>query len=257
MEKNGKKYFTQKELEKHINKRLIRERKKYDRLEMLRRMMDELIASGAIDADSWAEAAERLGEILGSGAVGTMRTSEGEQNAKDTSVKTDIGDPSEDNTEAEEVRGKTEDVQHGDDGETTDDLSVDYEDFPMDTVSDEDVEADSDTPEPETHTEEKDSTEKTDISGTLAQICSSLLELIDSEKQRRASEDSIKSARRDLCSTGFSKGSAADIHSEADGLTPMQRELAKRAGLSYREYAKLLSEIPKNTRKRKNREQAL
>ena len=86
-------------------------------------------------------------------------------------------------------------------------------------------------------------------------MCTLLLELVNGEK-KQSDDDGIRIAKRELCSTGFSSGSASDIHSMADGLTPMQRELAKRAGLSYREYAQILSEIPKNVGKRKHQVQA-
>lgn len=53
----------------------------------------------------------------------------------------------------------------------------------------------------------------------------------------------------ELSSTAFSSGSSG-VTSYEDGLTKQQMDIAKSAGMSYREYASLLESIPKNkTRK--------
>ena len=282
MEKNGKRYFTQKELEKHINKRLIRERKKYDELEMLRKMMDELIDSGSIDADSYAEAAERLGKILATSADGNMRTngknrSCGEyaeecKNSIEATAEDDdlnVGKVDEKATDAENAEDTALDVSSLEDTELSPTTAAVFEaaksakegaDNMAQTIENavqgEDLNTDKSFDSEDVGEEETDvKDEKADITETLAKMCTLLLELVNGEK-KQSDDDGIRIAKRELCSTGFSSGSASDIHSMADGLTPMQRELAKRAGLSYREYAQILSEIPKNVGKRKHQVQA-
>ena len=66
------------------------------------------------------------------------------------------------------------------------------------------------------------------------------------EKNKENSDDDFED---ELCSTAFSSHSS-NATSYQDGLTKQQMDIAKSAGMSYREYANLLESIPKNkTRK--------
>ncbi len=67
----------------------------------------------------------------------------------------------------------------------------------------------------------------------------------DFEQQHRQEDFSYEQKRSSpMSSTAFSSHSGTSLVS--DGLTKQQMEIAKSAGLSYREYAELLSSIPKS-----------
>jgi hypothetical protein len=79
----------------------------------------------------------------------------------------------------------------------------------------------------------------------------SFLSLLDTEKVKDDDESDMEydGANRNssMLSTAFSSHSAtSDI---SGGLTKQQMEIAKSAGLSYREYSQLLSSIPKSHRR--------
>ncbi len=260
MGKTPKKYFTQKDLEKHINERLVRERKKYSELEMLRKMTDELMENGTIDANSYAEAAERLKALLYEMTAGNREDSE---NGKNGEGKSDTEEPMQ-----TESQGANDDIDESsdnavmmprdsddtdsdtpvsdNDGETTD-----TSEFPFRTV--EDIEREEQMKDASADSEKSDA-EKADSGNTMAklsEICTAILELVNSEKERQEIKKTTDDARKNVCSTGFSKSSSSDMQEYFGTLTPTQREIAKRAGLSYREYAELLSQIPQSGKKRK------
>ena len=89
---------------------------------------------------------------------------------------------------------------------------------------------------------------------SLMEICEdfcSFLSLLDTEKVKDDDESDMgyDGANRNssMLSTAFSSHSAtSDI---SGGLTKQQMEIAKSAGLSYREYSQLLSSIPKSHRR--------
>lgn len=68
--------------------------------------------------------------------------------------------------------------------------------------------------------------------------------LCDSDNAADNSKDALR-ARRMMSSTAFSKSSASPDADAGFELTPLQREVARRAGLSYREYSAMLRDVPR------------
>ncbi len=324
MEKT-KRYFTQRELEKHINARLIRERKKNQNLEALKTMVDTLLDEGIINANSYAEAAEELMTVIAENAVGNKEEKEEKKDIADM-VKslgdTDSSCKSSDSTEDEvSTKGNHKSDKSPDKNNnanshaetakelmalTVGDTVGNWEaenavtekgNDLMEFVKDEDVKifcgnkdnaeseqirvtaeddiADKNGKFPEGEAvrktewqtaesispfgaEEKDAVAAESVSEGKAydneRLVGLLREFIGILEGGRTSEKKTDSgffARRNICSTGFSKTGSGEDMRLAQTLTPTQREIARRAGLSYREYAELLREIPENARKRK------
>ena len=250
MQNSKKRLFTQRELEKHINARLMRERKKNGGLEALRKMIDELIAGGKIDADSYAEAGQRLAQLLAENRK--------EEDPGNVAAEKIIGggnmDSGEKNAKAEAKTPYDERMSFRD-GVIADMPEYDPEDIDTGIRDSEYGEFSEDIPEADLHKE--DNTENGDIGIKLAQLCSGLAELLEktvsgnSVQKREINTASDIAERRAVSSTGFSSRSASDSFSAGFELTPMQRDIARRAGISYKEYAGLLREIPENIKKRK------
>lgn len=347
-----KRYFTQRELEKHINARLMRERKKTAELEALKTVADTLLDNEDINASSYAEAAvilaemiadmtavkmgdkkteiaedngkvknvgetdpdddteeaslsenedagyddpvneddfnansravaENLTEIKAEGNAENGKEKNGEPDGKAESEKTimpadsngkkDISgmDSFADETDAfEAVAGKFKNAlikNHPDDESATSKLPVKNDIADKNgryTVSEDIRNGDgksSDIPH-----EMYENTDKADVGKTVEKngdahmdterligLFRELIGVLEGGGTKASKEDNGFLARRDICSTGFSKASSENDLRLASELTSTQREIARRAGLSYREYAELLREIPENTRKRK------
>ncbi len=241
MEKSRKKYFTQRELEKHINARLKRERKKNSELEVFKNMTDELVRAGIIDANSYAEAAERLMKIIAERTAENKEDETGETTVNEDVVTAEY--PAEDNAEGDKSEQAYQETTNG-----ADDLSG----FRFEAAGEEEPEMGVSGDDPVTVLETEESTQKggSDTS-RLAELCRELLGIIEDTSESDTAHETGFFARRDACSTGFSKRSALGTSDVCEELTLQQREIARRAGLSYREYAKLLHEIPENRRKRK------
>lgn len=272
MQKTVKKYFTQKELEKHINSRLLRERKKYGELTAFKEMADMLTEKGIIDADSYAEAAAKIMLMIDEHTAGNREVKQAAPKFFGVTADTAAETASDANCEIAEntdLAGKrasdlgkksnpgglhTDSVfgvgKNADNRESADD------DLPFQSINPGEYEAESDG-----MTDNGDGCVREEENGAydvLSEICTSLLEIIDNAKKRREREkngedcfeDGIKSIRRNFCSTGFSKGRNREVQSFSDELTPQQRDIARRAGISYREYSELLREIPE-AKKRK------
>ena len=62
-----------------------------------------------------------------------------------------------------------------------------------------------------------------------------------------------RQARASLSSTGFSGRSAVEVEEMGITHSPTQRRLARENGISYREYASLLGDVPSGDRLKKNR----
>ncbi|MBR3995613.1 MAG: hypothetical protein IKI97_10080 [Clostridia bacterium] len=272
MQENTKRLFTQKELEKHINSRLIRERKKNRDLELFKGMVDKLISSGAIDADSYAEAGERLAGLLANSSVGNSEDkADGKVCLKNSA--TDSTESSEDEATGDAVEEtaeseKTPDAEiYGDENAGTADTlafeeqnekvlgeeSSGKEDLGIDALSEETM--------PEENVQEgKPAQESEDLKLRFSKLCADFEKIIEDMSSAKAqvldteTENMVDDgffARRNASSTGFSSKSAVDAASSGFELTPVQRDIARRAGISYREYAELLREIPENNKKRR------
>lgn len=235
MAEAAKKLFTQRELEKHINARLMRERKKNGELEAFKRMLDELISSGAIDANSYAEAGERFIALIAGKDEG----------AKAEAEKTDISVPAkEPDVPIDEITQEVQDI--GEEMYVSENAEASFGDngvFPKEKRAEENV----------AQSKAEDGTQE--IGDRLFKLCSELAYLLSGANKNcdgGSDERGEFFARRSASSTGFSQRSALEAVAGGAELTPTQREIARRAGISYREYAELLRQIPENI-KRENR----
>lgn len=272
MEKNEKRLFTQKELEKHINSRLIRERKKNRELELFKGMVDKLISSGAIDADSYAEVGERIAGLLANTPIGNSEVkADAEEHCADSATDftgssegEDIGDESKD---IAEYKDTSDTENYGNENAKTAD-TLDFEEQKVDVCGEESFDKEElgveNIPQ-DSLVERKVQEDKTvhdseDLKLRFSELCADFEKIIQamslgnadeavSEPENMAEDDFY--ARRNASSTGFSSRSAVDVASSGFELTPVQRDIARRAGISYREYAELLREIPENNKKRR------
>jgi hypothetical protein len=225
-----KKLFTQKELEHHIGARLMRERKKNTELMAFKGMLDEFISGGVFNADSYAEAGKRLMSFIAENYEAEEGESEAVNSAKDslpTTENTQETDISEMADEPCDGISDGAEVSLGDDG----------------VSSGEGVE--------ETITGTLKSRDEHGVGDKISRLCTELISLLTSDKETEVKSADELFARRSASSTGFSQRSAGEGMVCADSLTPTQREIARRAGISYREYAGLLREIPENISKRR------
>lgn len=228
MQKNGKRYFTQRELERHINSRLMREKKKNSELEALKSMADALIEKGIIDADSYAVAAEKLYEIAAESAVGNK---EGDSCGVCEDAPAEAVD-------------KTADLKQED--------CYDKGDAPADVIDGDGENYEEDKDVSCANLMAGDADFATEDIARLSGLCRRFLALAErAENCEKSGEESSFRARRDACSTGFSGKCAAYTPDGGNTLTPLQREIARKAGISYREYAALLRDIPVKMRNRR------
>lgn len=316
--KGGGRLFTQRELEKCIGERLIRERRNNASLENIKKLVDGLCERGILNADSYAEAERELCEKLCSMDAGNTR----EENSKESPLPDGKND-----------MAGTDD---GNSGESVPDAALSDDGVIKDTEKD--AERESITAEPEKYTgcesisaesekdngyesialpQEKDASTQdpafesvdacapleqsavgktqelyelcskhpeldaasllesdefisycTGRSGTLLELYegfTSLLSAFESFNRSRLSgfsrnatditheaSGNYRHAMKALSSTGFSRLSANESSDYSGLLSPSQRDIARRAGISYREYAQLLADIPDGSRIKKH-----
>lgn len=274
---DNKRLFTQKELEKHINARLVRERKKNGDIMLFKNMVDELMKSGIINADSYAEAGKRLTELLSVMPAG---------NSEEEALKDNIVENSVDNTVNNAVENTTKTTTENvntlkADAQSENEVSKpDNPEYPEEIEESENVQLAEDVPfvvagqraetgemlakSDDESTKEMYGQELTgsqeSVEKKLSRLCAELSRLLDGTAEKSITDNQDDEifddgfyARRSACSTGFSANSACDAQSSGFELTPTQRDIARRAGISYREYAELLKDIPDSTKKRRQR----
>ncbi len=268
--------FTQRELEKCIGERLTRERRKVAPFEKLKQLLDRLKSDGVIYADSYAEAAEELCRRLEACSENAGNTREdslcggeneqgtdtdgvalGELQEADTSlaVGTEYSESSVERKEKfADVRPCGREIMHGGDTVEQNDVGTTEEDDGNAFVSQYeelsrrypyiDTEALMTDRGFEAFCRGRD--------GSLTELYEGYAELIRSIGGKPCAAPNVgngscggRPAIRALSSTAFSAGSASPVSDAALGLSPLQRDIARRAGISYREYAQLLRDIPK------------
>ncbi len=286
----GKRLFTQRELEKCIGERLMRERRNNSSLQSIKNLVDGLCERGIINADSYAEAEKELCEKLCSLEVGNAR---------------------EENPEGDDLSCVANSCDDGNSGESVSyaDASVcsaekdaqeekAYPEALMPKTDNSDMPKGEDDKEKASDTQEAQETQSiadelcllysrhpsvdvaslleseqfrgycTGRSGTLCELYegfTSLLAALESFNKARLTtglegskdapyEDthSTRHAMKALSSTGFSRQSASESSDFSSMLSPSQRDIARRAGISYREYAQLLCDIPDGSRIKKH-----
>lgn len=252
---NEKKLFTQEKLDEIIAERLSRQRKVNEALSSVKTLLKSAAEKGYIKGGSYAEMAKELAEKLKNG-------SEESEN---------VGAPEKDDTDS------VPDIPHNECQNDTDLLTAICEDSSEDAADEETENVNESVTERESVNEEakdadnsftavlsdiksrypKEKVEKLfagDLferfakgrSGSMREIADdffSFISSVNSEEDRGYDEPPEYSS---FTSTAFSSGSGTP-HDVT--LTKQQMEIAKSAGMSYREYANLLSSVPKRTRK--------
>lgn len=256
-EGEGEKLFTQQQVEKLLSERIKRERKNNEALIPVRQLIKRLSEEGNFKGKSYGEIA---GEIIN-------RFSDGSRE-NDDNVRT----ASEGETSGEQNKTEQTDFSRG--GETSDVNA-------HSVAAEEGGEKNDDA---EKHVGDRLTGEKTAIEllcsfkekypdadmnkifeggmfkrfakgkeGSIYEICedycSFLSELHGANKSHTVyGEDDFSERENEragrISSTGFSAYSGSDASCGAE-LTKQQMEIAESAGISYREYAELLSSIPK------------
>lgn len=237
--------FTQRELEKCIGERLTRERRKAAPLEKLKEVLDRLIGSGVIDADSYAEAAEVLCKKLEGSSVGTGNTREDNSDGETVEIP---GAESE-FLSVTEASAQPAVYEYTPNKQYDGDCKVQYENlkrsYPY--IDGEALMADNGF---KAFCRGRE--------GSLVELYQGYAELVRELGTAKSAAvtgrgdgdnadctDNGRYSVRELSSTAFSAGSASPAADTGTGLSPLQRDIARRAGISYREYAQMLRDIPK------------
>ncbi len=261
---DGVRLFTQRELEKCIGERLMRERRNNSSLELIRDMVDGLRKEGIISADSYAKAALELSGKLEamqaentrkeehqSESLGAAMEPSGEAESEDLAAEDDLQMAKEysevcisdatDNGNEQKVPEKGSDQLMRE----CDVLSEKYPHI--------DIEALLDNESFKRYCKRKGGS-LTELYEGFSALMLSIEKFGDSIREKASDYEPLSEERfresdrhfavRSLSSTGFSKGSASANADTGALLSPMQRDIARRAGISYREYAELMRDIP-------------
>ena len=211
------KLFTQSELENLISERLKRERKTQSALLPVKEMLSVLCEKGIIKNGSYPEMATQL-----CGHLDTLLSGAKEENIS-------VG------TQNLPMEKEPETVQENCDALsfTPSDIAVIYEKHPAS-----DIVATISSPVFLKFAQNRQ--------GSFEQIYSDFLSLKNLFEEKAQSDSN--SLHSSLASTSFSADSKSSFSTEHTNLTARQMQMAKNAGLSYREYSDLLNSIPKGTK---------
>ena len=209
MNNNEEKSFTAEEVNKIVEERLSRERKQSGSLSALKELLKGLKAEGKLKGESLSELASELMAILGEKAesdVSKAPETEGEAPVAESEASEIEGDPIVEKFEREQAELKEAFPELDITALLNNDAFCDFYKAYVKEFAD----------------------------ATLLEVYGGFMKAKSAEENVRLST-SLKRTP--------SSQRAAD-NTEAS-LTPTQRAIASKAGMSYREYAKLLEEIPK------------
>ncbi len=231
-ENGGERMFTQSQLEEIISERLGRERRVNESLKSVKQVLLGAVEKGLVKGESYAEMAEELIKKL-KAASGEEKecTAEEEAQAKDAASDCPF-------TPEEPVSGGDNVENDGNGG--VKESETDGGDFVSTLVYLKSV-------YPEKNLEKLLSGDLFERfakgkSGSVKEILCDFFSFADALSEKNEVEENR--AHSNIGSTAFSSESGAPA--DFSGLTPRQMEIAKNAGMSYREYAHLLESIPKN-----------
>lgn len=258
---NGGKTFTQSEVEKLINERIKRERKVNKSLLPIKQLLRKMADEGVLSGESYSEMAQNLVKGLTVKAEGVSETAQqdgDEENAVGTAASSDDGfEPETQNETAEKScaagengsEEKEEKVTENDgekeEAQNTQQVSLTFSDIASLKAKypSADMNLLFDGGKFERFAKGKTSS----LEEIFDDYCAFIQEFSPSgsfSSPREYEENTRDATASSLASTAFSSYSGTSPVS--DGLTKQQMEIAKSAGLSYREYAQLLSSIPKS-----------
>lgn len=217
------KLYTQKELEKIVEQRLIRERKNAESFRDIRDLLGELRKRGDIKEGSNAQIASSLAKLLSESKEAKEHSENKDKSASDIPLpegEKDVAFP------------KFSEVAHNDLPEKSDGANEFYrflekfgENELKNAMHDRAFTAFSAGKE-----------------GSLTSLYQSYLDFLSALTESRDARK-YRAAEASLASTGFSGRASGEVD-YGSLLTENQKKLAKGAGMSYRQYSELLSQIP-------------
>ena len=224
----NEKLFTKGQLEKIVEQRLMRERKNYENLEKVRAVLSQLRKTELFKNTSNASIAQKL-ETLVSEREDAKNTALLKTDAAETPDNAADASTEQENADIAENESPTK-APFPDEGERrkkelSDFLAAYGEEKLTDILSDPAFRAFS-------------RGRYGDILSLYEEYRGFLLQLSESPEAKR-----YRAAQRELASTGFS-GGASCATDYGSLLSDNQKRIAKAAGMSYRQYSELLSQIP-------------
>ncbi len=231
------KLFTQSELENLISERLKRERKTQSALLPVKEMLGVLCDKGIIKNGSYPEMANQLCGYLDTLLSGTKEEniSVGQTQAQEETSPECEKLQAVNSSDVQEPQSNTSSIfdNSGQLCVTTSDIAQIYEKYPSSDIG-------------KTLCSPAFLKFSQGRQGTFPEIYSDFMSLKNLLVENSNNESN--SARSALASTAFSADSRSSFSGEHSNLTARQMQMAKNAGLSYREYSDLLNSIPKGTR---------
>lgn len=223
--------FTQRELDDLICERLKRERRNNRVLNDAKGLIDKLREKGIITAISYADAARELESLIGS-RLGENTTDVAEQRQEEARGELETAPSHQESvlespslTEAQFATAPTKD-------RVKNELFELFERYP-EAMGDKILESRA----------FRELVREGDVK--ICDAYEAFKRLADSFSKNSAGASlSDREARTAISSTGFSRSSAGEFADEGLGLSPSQRRLARDSGISYREYASLLRDVP-------------
>lgn len=236
-ESKEEKMFTQSQLEEIISERLGRERKVNEALSSVKQLLKSASEKGLLKGKSYSEMAKELVERLSEkNGEKTDNTSTAENVQDDISVQAETTSSVADgdgNENAADACGHNEEREKKNEENFISVLSGIKAKYPQTAV------------------EKLLSGNKFEMfakgrSGSTEEIFDDFYSFMSSfENKDEAEANEKNTSHAELASTAFSSHSGAP--ETGTNLTAQQMEIAKSAGMSYREYAHLLESIPKRT----------
>jgi len=269
--KTEEKLFTQSQLESLISERIKRERKVNEALIPIKNLLSGMAKEGLIKGASYEEIADNLMTVLKKSSQtddGVCENTGEEkqslenvkklQNDMETKGEASPGDAKE-SVAAEDGASQIRMTQSGDGGSCISNQSQEAGGMKMEigdfcALKEKYPGVDMNKLFEGSMFEKFSSGKNKSITEIYDDFCAFLSEFFCDGGQHYAGTNEMEADEGRIghaFSTAFSSGSGtSDRYS--DGLTKQQMEIAKSAGLSYREYAQLLSSIPKNPKREIN-----
>ncbi|MBE6571217.1 MAG: hypothetical protein E7656_03080 [Ruminococcaceae bacterium] len=220
--------FTREQLEKIVEQRILRERKNFEHLEKVRGVLSQLRKKELFKNTSNASIAQTLEELVSeredakNTALLQADAAATPDNAADAVTEQANANVAENEST---MQVPTQKVQDGRKKELSDFLAAYGEEKLTDILSDPAFRSFS-------------RGRYGDILSIYEEYCGFLSQLSESPEAKR-----YRAAQRELASTGFS-GGASCATDYGSLLSDNQKRIAKAAGMSYRQYSELLSQIP-------------
>ena len=219
-----KKMFSQEKLEEILKERLQRERKQTESLTAVKNLLKEISRLGIIKANSYSEMSKQLIELLNNGKA---QQDEAFAQSETSFVAEKDGDTAIDTAGQADGNEKNEGEQNF--FAVLSNIRNKYSDSAVEKLLSGDL-------------FEKFAKGRNGRIEDIFDDYYGFMSMIDTKKEAEKTDEDGNS---DFASTSFS--SYSGVSDSGTNLTKQQMEIAKSAGMSYREYANLLDSVPKKT----------